>query len=105
MQNYLAEIRRILKPSGTCLATVFLMNAQSSELIARGESSIALVHPFDGYYVVDPEFPETAVGVREEDFRKWCKNSSLQAGDNEVHYGSWCGREKFLSFQDIVILR
>ncbi len=104
IQNYLAEIKRVLKPSGTCLATLFLMNSQSKELIDRGKSSLALSHPFEGCYVVDPEFPETVVGIPEEDFMRWCIASGL-CTENSIRYGSWSGREEFTSYQDIVILR
>lgn len=103
IQNYLAEIRRVLKPTGSSLVTSFLMNAESRELIARGKSTLPLIHPFEGCFVVDQLFPETAVGVPESDFMDWC-NDSGPFIVKPVRYGSWCGRANFTSYQDIVIL-
>ncbi len=104
MQNYIAEIRRVLKPTGSALATLFLMNPESRELISAGKSSIALTHIFEGCFVMDTTFPETAVGIPEDEFMRWCSESRMSVV-NPIHYGSWCGRKPFTSYQDIVILR
>lgn len=103
VQHYFREIRRVLKPNGYCLVTAFLLNEDSTELIRKGRSSLALRHHLDGCFVLDPEFPETAVGFSEKSFTKWYKSSglSLQA---PLHYGSWCGRNQYMSYQDILIL-
>ena len=103
IQNYLQEIRRVMKPSGVCLATLFLMNAESQELINQGRSSLKLVSYSDDCFVADPMFPETAVGIAEPAFLQWCERSGLGVKP-PIHYGSWCGREKFMSYQDIVLL-
>lgn len=108
IQNYLREIRRVMKPSGTCLATLFLMNAESQALVEGGRSSLNLI-PYstvphsDDCFVVDPRFPETAVGIEESAFLQWCGQSGLIVKP-PIHHGSWCGRESFMSYQDIVLL-
>jgi SAM-dependent methyltransferase len=104
IEHYLAEIRRVLKPTGRCLATIFLMNEQSTSLITHGKSSIPLEPYSDGCWVSDPKFPETAVGIEEPKFLGWCKGSWLTL-EPPVHYGSWCGRKHFMSYQDIAILK
>ena len=103
IQNYLQEIRRVMKPSGTCLATLFLINPESQELILRGQSSLNLVPYFDDCYVADTTFPETAVGILQSAFLQWCDKSGLSARP-PLHYGSWCGRENYMSYQDIALL-
>jgi SAM-dependent methyltransferase len=103
IQNYLQEIRRVMKPSGTCLATIFLMNPESQELIRRGRSSLNLVPYSDDCCVVDARFPETAVGISQSAFLRWCEQSRLNAKP-PIHYGSWCGRESHMSYQDIILL-
>ncbi len=103
IQNYLREIRRVMKPTGACLATLFLMNAESTELIRRGQSSLTLAPYSDDCCVADPRFPETAVGIPELSFLSWCANSGLMAKP-PIHYGSWCGRPDYMSYQDIVLL-
>lgn len=102
--NYLREIRRVLKPTGTCLATLFLMNPETTGLISRGQSSLELF-PYSGdCYVVDAKFPETAVGISQSAFLQWCEDSALIL-QTPIRYGSWCGRANYLSYQDIVLLR
>jgi SAM-dependent methyltransferase len=102
IQHYLTEIRRVLKPNGHCLSTQFLLNEQSLALITQGRSSLAMKPYSDGCYVVDPEFPETAVGIFESSFLEWCRAASLKVSP-PIHYGSWSGRVDYTSYQDIVV--
>jgi len=104
VQHYLREVMRVLKPDGHCLVTVFLLNEESKHLIESGQSSLPLSHNCGEYSVVDPEFPETTIGFPEGSFLKWVQAVGLRP-ESPAHYGSWCGRQKFLSYQDISILR
>jgi len=101
--HYLREIRRVLKPSGRCLVTAFLLNSESTALINDGHSSLVLTHEMGGYKVLDPQFPETAVGLPQVDFERWCQQAGL-ALKPPVHFGSWCGRQQYMSYQDVLIL-
>ena len=103
IQNYLQEIKRVIKPTGTCLATLFLINPESAELMSRGQSSLNLLPYADDCCVVDAEFPETAVGISQSAFLQWCERSGLSP-KSRIHYGSWCGRQEYLTYQDIVLL-
>jgi SAM-dependent methyltransferase len=101
--HYLREIRRVLKPSGRCLVTVFLLNSESTALIDSGQSSLALTHDMGGYNVLDPQFPETAVGLPQVDLECWYRQAGLTLTP-PVHFGSWCGRQHYVSYQDILII-
>jgi SAM-dependent methyltransferase len=103
IRHYLGEIRRVLKPSGRCLLTIFLLNDESLDLVHRGQSSIPLLHELDGCRVLDPQFPETAVGIPESDFTTLCNSTGLNLLP-PIHYGSWCGRKSYMSYQDILLL-
>lgn len=103
MQHYLSEIHRVLKPGGRCLLTIFLLNGESLDLILRGESSLPLVHDWQGCRVLDPLFPETAIGIPEPDFMKYCNRLGWELIP-PTRYGSWCGRKFFLSYQDILVM-
>ena len=103
IQHYLTEIRRVLKPSGRCLLTIFLLNDESLDLITRGESSVPFVQQLGDCRVLDPRYPETAVGIREADFSEWINRAQFRQLP-PTHYGSWCGRTRYLSYQDIVVL-
>jgi SAM-dependent methyltransferase len=101
VQQYLRETARVVKAGGTTVITAFLINRESTELIAAGKSSLAL-SPAGQHWVLDPKFPETAVGLQEADFVKWCKAAGFQV--KQIAYGSWCGRTRYLSYQDIISL-
>ena len=103
IRHYLGETRRVLKPSGRCLLTIFLLNDESLDLVHRGQSSIPLLHELDGCRVLDPQFPETAVGIPELDFATSCNSVGLNLLP-PIHYGSWCRRKSYMSYQDILVL-
>lgn len=103
IQHYLSEIRRVLKPTGRCLLTIFLLNDESLGLIGRGQSSIPLLHELADCRVLDPRFPETTVGITEVSFKRWLQTSGFDLLP-PIHYGSWCGRASYMSYQDILAL-
>jgi len=86
------------------LANAFLLNERSTALIQSARSSLELTHDMGEYFVLDPEFPETAVGLPEHCFKEWYEAAGL-ALVPPIHYGSWCGREQYMSYQDVTILR
>ena len=101
VQNYLRETARVIKPSGTAVMTALLIREDSIRLIEAGKSSLAL-SPAGQEWVLDARFPETAVGLPEDDFREWCESAGLQVKD--IAYGSWCGRPSYVSYQDLITL-
>ena len=96
------EISRVLKKGGKCFATFFLMNPEADGLIHAKASSQNFVHALEGYFTTRPENPEAAIAYREGDVRDRLRKFGLSIIE-PVHYGSWCGRSTFLSYQDIVI--
>lgn len=100
--HYLDEIYRVLKPGGKCMATMFLLDDSSDLLIARGKSSIAIIHPLNNCRVAVPEIPEAAVGYYKKDVMDWLSGRGFQV--DVIYPGSWCGRENdWVSYQDIIL--
>ena len=102
VENYLAEVARVLKVGGRCLISFFLLNPEALRLIAEGKSTLDLSHDFGPAKAISQEMPEDAVGFDEgyvTDLYRRCKLEIQQP----LHYGSWCGREDFLSYQDLVV--
>lgn len=102
VERYLEEIARVLAPGGRCLVTFFLLNESSRELIEQGRSTQSFRDVAPPYAVVDPDHPEAAIAYEEP----WAMESLARAGLRPrlpLRYGSWCGRETYLSYQDIVI--
>jgi hypothetical protein len=103
-QNYLNETRRVLKPSGRALLTFFILNDESKAQIAADRAVVPLKHKMNGFYTSTPSCPENAIGYEEEDLLKMLSHAGLEI-EGSIHFGEWCRRPKFLSFQDILILR
>ena len=102
VQQYLRETARVLKPSGMAVVTAFLINQESASLIQAGKSSLSLTDAGQ-HWLLDLKFPETTVGLLEPDFLHWCKQAGFDIG--RVDYGSWCGRARYLGYQDMIVLK
>ncbi len=103
LERYIAEIARVLKPGGSCLATFFLENEESLACLSATADSLPLTVQQPGYRVISPDQPELAVCYPETGVL-----STFQAHGLELQLkmqGSWCGRNTYLSFQDILMVR
>lgn len=103
IRRYLAETSRVLVPGGRALFTVFLWNDQSRSLVSQGKSAFPF-HDQGDLIVKDPLIPEEAIAVRQNDWEAALAAAGLES-DGAVHWGSWCGRPQFTSFQDVVVVR
>ena len=102
--HYLAELGRVLRPGGRCLATVYLLTEESSRLVDAGRGKFTL-EPADGPCRVHSRaVPETCVALDEAWFEASANAADLRL-DRPVRYGLWCGRDAWVDFQDIAILR
>lgn len=104
MENYLSEISRVLKKNGTCFITFFLLNEESSGLIDKNKSKFGFKYQDEDCRLEDKKVPESAVAYEEGFVRSLHKKYELSILE-PIQYGSWCGRERFLSFQDIIIAK
>lgn len=104
MENYLNEISRVLKEGGTCFFTFFLMNQESEGLIQKHMGSQSFTHEIGGCFTTTLENPEAAIAFPEPYIRRLFDKGGLSICE-PIRYGSWCGREKFLDYQDILIAR
>jgi SAM-dependent methyltransferase len=102
LENYLKEISRVLKTHGTCFITFFLLNNESEELIRKDASSQKFIYDLIGCFTTNKANPEAAIAYKESDIRGLFKKYQLSISE-PVQYGSWCGRERYLSYQDIVL--
>jgi SAM-dependent methyltransferase len=101
VRRYLDEIHRVLKRGGRCLCTFFLLNREAEELIWAGQSTQPMVHPLGECFTTVPDLPEAAVGFPEPFVLEWLAERRFTLLTK--HYGSWCGRLRFTSYQDLLI--
>jgi hypothetical protein len=101
--NYASEISRVLKEGRKALITLFLINGQSMDLIRSGSSTRNFTHRIQECLVIKEKDPEYAVAHDEEYVTGLFGQYGLEIV-RPIHYGSWCGRDNFVSYQDIVIV-
>ena len=102
LENYLVEISRTLKNGGKCLITFFILNEESKRLLRSGLSTLHFSYEIEGCLTINKKTPEDAVAYKESFVLELFERHGLEI-DPPIHYGSWCGRNKFLSYQDLVI--
>jgi SAM-dependent methyltransferase len=102
LENYFSECARVLKRTGRCLMTYFLLNAESMNFVDAKLSADDFKYSFDGYRIADRGLPEASIAYDENLVRRLYQQHHLIIQE-PIRYGSWCGRKNFLSFQDIII--
>jgi SAM-dependent methyltransferase len=104
MDNYLKEIGRVMKAGGSCFITMFLLNDESRGLIDSKQSTTDFSYQLEGCVTSNPSSPEDALAFDETMVKEEFARHELRISD-PIHFGSWCGRKEFLSYQDIVVAR
>ena len=102
MQHYLAEVARVLKPEGRCLISYFLLTPEAQALMDNNQSAFRLAIARPDCMILREDKPEQTVGYEESFVRECCRKNGLEIAE-PIHYGSWAGRKKFVSFQDLVL--
>ncbi|MDM5238096.1 class I SAM-dependent methyltransferase [Bacillus cereus] len=104
LEHYVSEIVRVLKKDGRCFITFFLINPESSYYLNAGLSTLGFYHPIENCYVVNKDIPNFAVAYPETDICTLLNKYGLEL-INKPHYGLWCGRHEYTSYQDIVLAK
>jgi SAM-dependent methyltransferase len=103
IENYFSQASRVLKPGGRSLFTFMLLNDQSLDAIQKGMSDQPLIHTYQEPYcrIINEQFPESVVGYDEHFVRDLYAQNGLKISE-PIFYGSWSGRDSYLSYQDII---
>jgi SAM-dependent methyltransferase len=104
IEHYISEISRVLRPGGRTFISFFLLNEVSYRKLDEGASAIDFAHDFDKYRLHNVKTPEIDIAYKEDYVRELLGINGLEIVE-PIHYGSWSGREEFLSLQDIVVAR
>jgi SAM-dependent methyltransferase len=106
VDNYLAEIARVLRPGGRSYITWFILDDESRPSVARPEGEPP--HPlfqvdYGDYWVLSDENPAAAVAFEEQ----WVRGAYERAGMRilePIHFGGWSDRPgRFDQRQDVVV--
>jgi ubiquinone/menaquinone biosynthesis C-methylase UbiE len=102
VERYFSEVARVLKVGGRCLITFFLLNESSLTLTRANKSTLNLNINVGPCWMVNASNPEAVTGYTEDFVRAFYDKHNLEIRE-PVHYGSWCGRETFLGYQDMIL--
>jgi SAM-dependent methyltransferase len=102
-ENYLGEVARVLRRGGRCLISWFLLDPDTDRLIRAGRSTLDFRHEVAGVCkCVNPADPEAAIGFDKAYVLDLYRRCGLTVRE-PVNSGSWSGRERCLSYQDLVL--
>ena len=104
MENYFSEIARVMKVNGRCLISFLLSNKESFELITAKRSTLDFAHATEKYRAAHDRLQERAVCYEEPYVLSLYEKYGLNI-NQPIHYGSWCGRQDFLSYDDLIVAR
>lgn len=108
VDNYLAQMSRVMKIGGHCWNTYLLLNDESIECMNGPDamSRVKLSYPVDGGLVRDPANPESQIGLYEERIRRLHEKHGLEIVE-PIRYGPWSGRKNGVMSggQDIVVAK
>lgn len=102
VDHYMKEISRVLKTGGKCLITLFILNEESIELMRSGKSTLNFKYDFNGCRSTEQARPEAAIAYKEETVKDLFHKNGLVIRQ-PIHYGSWCNRQKFITYQDMIV--
>ncbi|HKV33431.1 MAG TPA: class I SAM-dependent methyltransferase [Pyrinomonadaceae bacterium] len=101
VENYLSEIKRLLKPDGRCLASFFLLNDEQKALATKGKNALQFNFGDDRWRYVYEHSPESAAAYDENYILDLISKHNLELRE-PIRYGTWTGRDNGLSFQDLL---
>lgn len=95
VEHYLGEVARVLEPGGRCLISYFLLDGETRA------PEFVRIDP--RYATTSPDMPETAIAYDEAFILSIYARLGLKIV--RLERGSWCGRQSFLSYQDLVLAK
>lgn len=104
LENYIREIQRVLQPGKNCLATFFLLDDESEDMMKeRGNKSFP--YPMGDYSLMDKSVKEANVAYQ----KSYVLNLLAENGFEVTHFfrGSWSGMvpSDLNEHQDILIIK
>jgi SAM-dependent methyltransferase len=101
LKNYLSETHRVLKSSGRCLISYFLLNDESLKFLDKARGDLDFRYEHDQYRTISDRMPELAIAFDEDWIIDLYRKVGLAIA--RTGYGSWCKRPNYLSYQDLVL--
>lgn len=111
IRRYMSEARRVLRPGGLLLVSLFAVDADVEGLLDEGRTAFPLDHEMrdsDGnrFLATDDRVPEYCIGVHASDMQRFAREVGLEP-DGPIRGGWWSGRPgtEGGAYQDLLVLR
>jgi SAM-dependent methyltransferase len=102
MEHYFSEIARVMKANGRCLISYFMLNPEIENFIKTRPQEFIFIPTSSGYRTINMEIHEGAVAYDENYILKLYDLNGLKI-IKPIYYGTWCGRDKILEHQDLIL--
>jgi len=101
--HYLSEVARVLRPKGRSLISWFLLNQESRALSRTGKGTQNFTHEIDAVcWSKSLQQSEETTAYDERYVLDLYARCELEIKP-PIHFGSWCGRGEYLSYQDLIV--
>jgi len=84
------------------LCSKIILNEESLNNMSIKPGRFSFKYKSGESFIDNQEVPEAAIAYNEVFIRNLYLKNKLKI-EEPIRYGSWCDRDKFLSFQDIII--
>jgi len=101
IENYFAQLARVVTADGRIFATFFLIDDEVLDLMAHGRAQLTFDYIGEGCRLNNRDVPEAAVGYRVDDVLTLSRRAGFRAS---VFPGAWSGHSNGTDWQDVVIL-
>jgi len=103
-ENYIQQIKRVIKPGGRAVLTFFLMDPDTLDLMEKNLGGLKFKHHYPNYSLLNHKVKAANVA-----YQRPYIYSLLEAAGFKIYKeikGSWCGRQKihYLDFQDTLVI-
>lgn len=103
-ENYIRQIKRVMKPGGRAVLTFFLLDTDTLGLMENNPGGLRFKHHYPNYSLLNHKVRAANVAYQRSYIYSLLETSGFKIS-KEIK-GSWCGREKthYLDFQDILLI-
>jgi SAM-dependent methyltransferase len=103
-ENYIHQIKRVLKPGGKAVITFFLLDKDTLGLMETNPGGLRFKHHYPNYSLLNHKVRAANVAYQRSYIYSLLETSGFKI-KKEIK-GSWCGRGKkqYLDFQDILLI-
>jgi SAM-dependent methyltransferase len=103
IENYVAEVFRVLKTGGRCFMSVFLFDVEAETAVATGSTIFDFRHPIGPCLTFDRERPDEGIACRKDWFLELIEAKGFRV--DAVQGGNWRRIRSHQMSQDYVVAR